>query len=145
MINPGESILRHGSVVSIAGRAVLILGRSGAGKSGLALRLIGRGAALVADDQVLLERRGGALIASAPSILAGMIEMRGFGLMRLPYQPEAVVVAAVDLDVDPAARMPQRRTISFHEIEVQLIFARDMPNIDNMVMFVMHNTQRVQE
>ena len=67
----------HGACVAIGGRAVLIEGRSGEGKSDLALRLIDRGAALVADGQVICQRQDGGLLASAPAHLAGRIEVRG--------------------------------------------------------------------
>jgi HPr kinase/phosphorylase len=120
----------HGSAVAFAGRGVLIVGGSGSGKSELALRLVGRGAALVADDRVELERRGAALIASAPAALAGLIEGRGVGLLRLPAAPEAVVTLAVDLDREPAARMPQSVTISWLGVEVELISGRNRPNLD---------------
>ena len=120
----------HGSAVAFAGRGVLILGGAGTGKSALALALIGRGAALVADDRVEIERRGAALIASAPAALAGLIEVRGVGILRLPAAPEAVVTLAVDLDRPPAARMPQPVTIAWLGVEVELISGRDRPNLD---------------
>ncbi len=120
----------HASAVAFAGRGLLILGASGSGKSALALALVGRGAVLVADDRVRLERRGAALVASAPPALAGVIEVRGVGLLRLPAQPEAVIALAVDLDRAPAARMPQAVTIAFLGVEVELISGRDLPNLD---------------
>jgi len=64
-------------------RAVLLRGPSGAGKSDLALRLIETGGRLIADDQTHLARKGGALIATAPPALAGMIEVRGLGILKL--------------------------------------------------------------
>jgi HPr kinase/phosphorylase len=87
----------HASAVALQGRAVLILGESGAGKSDLALRLIERGAALVADDQVVLEAREGVLFAAPPPRLAGLIEARGIGIMQLAYQPHVPVAFAVRL------------------------------------------------
>jgi HPr kinase/phosphorylase len=129
----------HGSAVAFAGRGVLILGGSGTGKSALALALVGRGAALVADDRVDLERRGGALIASAPAALAGLIEVRGIGLLRLPAAPEAVVTLAVDLGRPPAARMPQRVTIAWLGVEVELISGGDLPNLDAALMVLVQN------
>jgi len=129
----------HGSAVAFAGRGVLILGGSGTGKSTLALELVGRGAALVADDRVELERRGGALIASAPAALAGLIEVRGVGIVRLPAAPEAVLTLAVDLDRAPAARMPQRVTITWLGVEVELISGRNRPNLDLALMVFVQN------
>jgi HPr kinase/phosphorylase len=70
-------MILHASVVAVDGAGVLILGASGAGKSGLALRMIALGALLVSDDQVLLERCGDVLVARAPETLSGLIEARG--------------------------------------------------------------------
>jgi HPr kinase/phosphorylase len=66
-----------------AWRAVLLRGPSGAGKSDLALRLIEAGGRLIADDQTRITRRGKALLASAPAALAGLMEVRGVGIVKL--------------------------------------------------------------
>lgn len=71
--------LRHGRIW----HAVLLRGPSGAGKSDLALRLIEAGARLVADDQTRLARQGRSLYATPPESLAGLIEARGLGIVRL--------------------------------------------------------------
>jgi HPr kinase/phosphorylase len=129
----------HGSAVAFAGRGVLILGASGTGKSALALRLVRLGAALVADDRVDLERRGEALVARAPAALAGLIEVRGLGILRLPAVPEAVATLAVDLDRAPVARMPQRVTVAWLGVDVELISGRDHPNLDLALMVLVQN------
>ena len=77
------SILLHATAVAIDGRAVLLRGPSGSGKSDLALRLIDAGARLVADDQSELSRRGDVLMVRAPATIAGLIEVRGLGILRL--------------------------------------------------------------
>lgn len=66
-----------------AWRAVLLRGPSGAGKSDLALRLIEAGGRLVADDQTRLTRSGRSLFATAPAALAGLLEVRGIGIVKL--------------------------------------------------------------
>ena len=81
--------------------AVLFIGPSGAGKSDMLLRLIHAGWALVADDQVLIEQG----IASAPTELAGMLEVRGLGLFRLPFLKSASLRMVVRLAV-PTERLP---------------------------------------
>jgi len=129
----------HGSAVAFAGRGVLILGASGTGKSALALGLVRLGAALVADDRVDLERRGEALVARAPPALAGLIEVRGLGILRLPAVPEAVVTLAVDLDRAPVARMPQRVTVAWLGVDVELISGRDHPHLDLALMVLVQN------
>lgn len=87
----------HASAVAIDGKGVLLLGASGAGKSDLALRLIDAGAVLVADDRVDIEPAGGALLLSAPEQLAGMIEVRGLGIVRLAYETKVSLSLIVDL------------------------------------------------
>jgi len=96
----------HCSAVAIGGRAVLIGGRSGTGKSDLALRLIDRGAALISDDYTHLRRIEGQALASAPAPIAGKIEMRGVGLVELESVADVPVALFVDLDHTPE-RLPE--------------------------------------
>lgn len=87
-------------------RAVLLRGPSGAGKSDLALRLIEAGGRLVADDQTRLARRGRSLIATAPATLAGLLEVRGVGIVKLA-RGQVLAQAPLTLLVDllPASRI----------------------------------------
>lgn len=96
----------HVSTVAIAGRAVLIGGLSGSGKSDLALRLIDRGATLVSDDYTIVRRTVDGLVASAPPNIAGKIEVRGLGILEMPNAVDAPVALFVDLDATPQ-RMPE--------------------------------------
>jgi len=139
MAESDESLTLHASAVAIGARGVLLFGPSGAGKSALALALIGRGAALVADDRVMLRRVGGALLARAPATIAGLIEARGVGILRLPAVPEVPLVLAVDLGREPAARMPQCATITHLGIDLELICGRKVPNLDLVVNIYVHN------
>ena len=102
----GQGVHVHASCVAIAGRAVLIGGASGRGKSDLALRLIDRGARLIADDQTLLEPSGGRLLASAPPTIAGRIEIRGVGIVAMEAVRDVPVALFVDLDA-AAERLPE--------------------------------------
>ena len=95
----------HTSCVAIGGRAVLIGGRSGMGKSDLALRLIDRGAALVSDDYTLVRRIEGRLLATAPETIKGKIEVRGVGILEFPVECDVPVALIVDLDMG-ATRLP---------------------------------------
>ena len=104
-------------------RAVLLRGPSGAGKSDLALRLIEAGARLIADDQTELIRQGKAVIASAPARIAGLIEARGLGIVRLG-RDQLVKRAAVTLLVDLA--QPQRIT-RLPEPASETILGIDLP------------------
>jgi HPr kinase/phosphorylase len=116
----------HASCVAINGRALLIRGASGSGKSALALELIALGAALVADDQVDLTAEDGRLIAAPPEALAGLIEARGLGLLRLPFSAVVPVGALLDLDTPPAPRLPRRETETLCGVTVERI-ARPFP------------------
>lgn len=89
--------LVHATAVALDRQGVLLLGPSGSGKSDLALRLIGEGAVLIADDQVDVLAEGGQLLASPPAPIAGLIEARGIGLLRLPYLPRIPLFLAVEL------------------------------------------------
>ena len=98
----------HATCIAIEGRGVLLRGASGAGKSDLALRLIDQGADLVADDQVDLFEVDGRLMATVPAAIAGRMEVRGIGVITMPYLPSAEVVLLVDLVAPEAVeRMPE--------------------------------------
>lgn len=87
----------HTTTVAIAGVGVLIRGPSGNGKSDLALRLIDAGASLVADDRTVLRSTDGRLWASAPPALRGLLEVRGVGILRVPWAAETPLGLVVDL------------------------------------------------
>lgn len=102
----------HASAVLVGERAVLIRGPSGAGKSTLALALVQAARAgspafarLVGDDRVHLEAAAGRLLVRPAPALAGLLEVRGLGILRLPHEPRAVVGLVVDLAAD-APRLP---------------------------------------
>jgi len=95
---PTENI--HASAVASKGRAVLITGPSGSGKSDLALRLIDRGFTLVSDDQTIIRRDDERLIASAPPNIAGKLEMRGVGIVDMETAKDVPVALLVDLASD---------------------------------------------
>lgn len=92
----------HGSCAARDGMGVLLVGPAGSGKSDLLLRLLSRGFLLVADDRV--EVTG--LHARAPAALAGLLEVRGLGIMRLPCVTEAELALAVELTTS-VPRLPE--------------------------------------
>ena len=87
----------HATAVAIRGKGILLRGRSGSGKSDLALRLIDGGAKLIADDVVEVETRGARLEARAPAPLRGRMEVRGVGIVAVPTVARARIVLVVDL------------------------------------------------
>ena len=97
----------HASCVAFRGKGVLLLGKSGAGKSDLALRLIDGGARLVADDRCELFLRHGKLCARAPQTIAGLLAVRGIGIIALPYAKSVAVGLAVQLGGRPP-RLPDQ-------------------------------------
>ena len=96
----------HVSCVAKDGCAILIAGRSGAGKSDLALRLIDRGAQLVSDDYTVVKRVQGRLVAAPPRNIEGKMEVRGVGLVQFDAVTDVPVCLAVDLDRD-VERLPE--------------------------------------
>jgi serine kinase of HPr protein (carbohydrate metabolism regulator) len=96
----------HATCVAIGGRGILIRGRSGSGKSDLALRLIDRGARLVSDDYTILDRDGERLRARPPKTIAGKLEVRGVGIVDLPPLADVPVCLLVELDKAPE-RLPE--------------------------------------
>ncbi|MBK3801178.1 aldolase [Azospirillum brasilense] len=90
---------------------VLLRGPSGSGKSDLALRMIDAGALLVADDRVELRVEDGRVMATAPAALAGLLEVRGVGIMPMPAAAEAEITLVVDLVPRGAVeRLPEKET-----------------------------------
>ena len=90
----------HASTLALDGRAVLLCGPSGSGKSDLALRLIDRGFTLVSDDQTIVRRDGERLIASAPPTIAGKLEIRGIGIVEMETERDVPVALMVELTSD---------------------------------------------
>jgi len=91
-------IAHQATSVAIGGRAVMIEGAPGTGKSSLALALIDRGAVLIGDDAVMLEAIGETLLASPHPRVTGLIEVRNVGLMSLPMTSAVPVALVLILD-----------------------------------------------
>lgn len=100
------AMVMQASAVAIGGRALLIEGPPGSGKSSLALALIDRGALLIGDDAVTLRREGDALVASPPPNIAGLLEIRGVGLVTLPLAAPAPVALVLALGGSEGERLP---------------------------------------
>lgn len=110
----------HGTALRLVGGGLLLIGPPGAGKSDLALRLIDRGAMLVADDRVDMRADGKRVIARPPATIAGLIEVRGLGILRLPYATSTCIDLVLDLGTPPE-RLPAPAHIEFAGISLPLL------------------------
>ena len=98
----------HASTVASDGRAILISGPSGSGKSDLTLRLLDRGFTLVSDDQTIVRRDGDRLVASAPGTIKGKLEIRGIGIVEMDTVDDVPVALFVELTSE-IMRLPDDR------------------------------------
>ncbi len=100
----------------------MLRGESGGGKSDLALRLIDSGAVLVSDDRCDLRLDEGRVIAEAPRSLAGLLEVRGVGVVKVPATQRTPLVLVVDLvPADSIERLPTAATCVLLGTEVPLL------------------------
>lgn len=98
----------HASTVAQDGRAVLITGPSGSGKSDLTLRMLDRGFTLVSDDQTIVRRQDDRLIATAPASIAGKLEIRGVGIVEMDAVKDVPIALVVQLTSE-IERLPDDR------------------------------------
>ncbi|MBQ9271716.1 MAG: HPr kinase/phosphatase C-terminal domain-containing protein [Alphaproteobacteria bacterium] len=120
-----DSCLLHASLVAFDDVGVLLLGKSGSGKSDLALRLIeNKGAILVADDVVFVHKTAQKLYGNAPQNIAGKLEIRGVGIIEYPYKTSVEPILCINLveNIEKIERMPKERTT--------LILGLEIPQID---------------
>ncbi len=120
----------HGSCVLLDDAGLLICGASGSGKSFLARALLarwrgmGRFAALVGDDRLMIEPRGGRLLARPQPIIAGLVEVRGVGLVKMSHEPSCVLRAGIELTAEAGERLPDSDSLFQAIAGVKLPFAR---------------------
>lgn len=110
----------HGVFLEVFGEGVLITGRSGLGKSELALELLARGHRLVADDAVEFTRHGDGLKGHCPPLLEGFLEARSLGVLNIRrlFGPKALRKSArldlvIELDA-PVAPLSGMERLSGH-------------------------------
>jgi HPr kinase/phosphorylase len=122
MHQSNKKLTLHASSVKIKESGVLIIGESCAGKSDLALRLIDIGAKLVSDDQTILENRDNSIIANCPDNIKGFIEIRGLGILKLPYQENVIIKLVVILsERNNIERLPYPESYEVFGVEIPKI------------------------
>lgn len=129
----------HATCVSINRCGILLLGKSGSGKSDMALRLIeNKGAELVADDRTDVTLKDGKIYASSPENIQGLLEVRGVGVVKIPFTRNAEIKLAVELseDVKNIERMPEELQYQILNTSVPLlkIYPFEVSAIDKVVI-----------
>ena len=130
--------------LKLNGKAVLIQGKSGVGKSFLALRLImNHKAQLISDDVTYLNPKGKQLYAETIPELAGKIEVRGVGILETPYTTHIPVVCAIQLTKTKVERMPNKKTVTMEGIKIPLFtFNPDFAYNDLQVLAAVRSLQQ---
>lgn len=115
----------HASAIMLEGRAIMLTGAAGSGKSSLALQLIEHyGATLIGDDRLILSVDGAGIHVAPHATLAGLLELRGLGLMRLPYAPSAPLGLVINLQEDAPPRLAEADYFTFADESVPLLAMR---------------------
>jgi len=105
-ISKNNSKILHASSVEIDGKGVVILGKSGSGKSNLAIKLISMGAKLISDDQTYCKLKDNKIIISKPKTTPNFIEARGIGLIKTPMVMSAKLFCFVNITNIELERLP---------------------------------------
>jgi HPr kinase/phosphorylase len=113
------SLQIYATCINLGGFGLLLCGPSGSGKSDLALRMMDHNSQLVADDWVDLTLENGVLIARAPVSLRGLLEVRGVGIIEVPYGTSIQVQGMIDLvDSNEIQRLPDDQTVRLLGVEI---------------------------
>ncbi len=130
----------HASAVAIGGHGALLLGKSGAGKSSVALAAIGYGAQLLGDDLVRATADDGQITLTAGENALEAIEARGIGLLATgPLCPAARLALVVDLDQSPEERLPPRRHAAIAGQRVPLILGGAVPSLAAAIVMLLRH------
>ena len=133
------SLVMHASCVDVNGSGVLIVGRSGSGKSSLAINLLALGSKLVADDQCELVRINNGFSISKPFSLPKRIEIRGVGLVSVPMVNETSLDWVVNMDEVEKERMPTPRFTEIGGFRVPTVFGKEMDGLASRIYVLVSN------
>ena len=134
------SLIIHATCVDINGSGVLILGRSGSGKSSLAINLIALGSTLVADDQCKLVNKNNSFQVFKPASLPNSIEVRGIGLVSVPTVVETRLDWVINMDEAEKERMPDLRFTKIGGYRIPTVFGKNMEELASRIYVLVSNT-----
>ena len=134
-----DSLTMHATCVDVNGSGVLIIGRSGSGKSSLAINLLALGSTLVADDQCELVRKNNKCSISKPASLPKSIEIRGVGLVSVPMVNETNLDWVVNMDEAEKERMPTPRFTEIGGFKVPTVFGKEMDHLASRIYVLVSN------
>ena len=134
------SLIMHATCVDVNGSGVLIIWRSGSGKSSLAINLLALGSTLVADDQCKLVRKNNRYRISKPASLPKSIEIRGVGLVSVPMVNETNLDWVVNMDEAEKERMPSPRFTEIGGFRVPTVFGKEMDDLASRIYILVSNT-----
>ena len=135
-----DSLIMHATCVDINGSGVLIVGRSGSGKSSLAINLIALGSTLVADDQCEIVKKNNKLSVFKPTSLPSSIEIRGVGLVSVPMAVETSLDWVVNMDEAEKERMPDLRFTEIDGYKIPTVFGKNMDDLASRIYVLVSNT-----
>ncbi len=130
----------HASAFSYKGAGCLVLGASGTGKSRLVAEAVLMGAKLVADDRLMLEPMMGMLAAVAIPELAGVLELRGLGIVKMnDFATKQMLHLIIELDPSADTRLPEPEKRTFHGIEVPYLKMAPLPqtSVASVLLYVL--------
>ena len=133
------SLIMHATCVDVNGSGILIVGRSGSGKSSLAINLLALGSKLVADDQCELVRKDDGFRISKPASLPKSIEIRGVGLVSVPMVNETSLDWVVNMDEVEKERMPTPQFTEIGGFRVPTVFGKDMDDLASRIYVLVSN------
>ncbi len=134
-----DSLIMHATCVDINGSGVLIVGRSGSGKSSLAINLIALGSTLVADDQCEIVKKNNKLSVFKPTSLPSSIEIRGVGLVSVPMAVETSLDWVVNMDEAETQRMPDLQFTEIDGYRIPTIFGKNMDDLASRTYVLVSN------